>query len=230
MPATFIRSTFTAAAIATLLTAMLNPTGAEAAGVETFTITIENVSVDDTLKLPDGGATRAPIAPGAYTVYQGVSPIFTAGRKARPALERLAEDGAFEVLANQLGGTGGAFFPGQPFQVTAKPGDRLAFATMFVQSNDSFYGPKGDGLALFDAKGNPIKGDVTAMVALYDAGTEVDEAPGVGPSQAPRQPKADTGRSERHGVRPVHNSFTYPPPAQVIRVIVEPATTAATAS
>ena len=52
-----------------------------------------------------------------------------------------------------------------------------------------------DGLALYDMS-HPLDGDVTGRVMLYDAGTEVNEAPGRGPNQAPRQGGPDTGRKK----------------------------------
>ena len=76
--------------------------------------------------------------------------------------------------------------PGDAFEfvVHARPGERLSFATMFVASNDWFFAPGEKGIALFDEEGNPIRGDVTDQIRLWDAGTEVNEEPGVGPNQA----------------------------------------------
>ncbi|MBC7543696.1 MAG: spondin domain-containing protein [Candidatus Sericytochromatia bacterium] len=42
------------------------------------------------------------------------------------------------------------------FTVMAKPGARLSFATMFGQSNDRFYTPSPNGIALFGADGKPV--------------------------------------------------------------------------
>ena len=121
-------------------------------------------------------------------------------------LERIAEDGMPGDLVSMLSGvegiksveafntpTGasdaGPIAPGNSysFQVEAVPGDRLSFATMFIQSNDFFYAFAPEGLALFDDNDQPVRGDVTGQVMLYDAGTEVDQEPGVGLYQAPRQ-------------------------------------------
>jgi hypothetical protein len=188
----------------------------------TFTVTIESVSGGDTLKLPDGKATRAPIAPGVYAVFQGQSPIFTVGRNASLALERLAEDGETKNMEAALAGrlNSGLLIPDFGVEIIAQPGDKLSFATMFVQSNDSFYGPRNGGIDLFDRDGRPVSGDITARLVLYDAGTELDEQPGVGPNQSPRQKQRNTGPGESHGVRLVHNGFAYPPIASVIKVTV----------
>ena len=58
---------------------------------------------------------------------------------------------------------------------------------MYVQSNDLFLSPGDTGIALFADDGLPISGDITAQIGLWDAGTEVNEEPGVGANQAPRQ-------------------------------------------
>ncbi|HVU14628.1 MAG TPA: spondin domain-containing protein, partial [Phototrophicaceae bacterium] len=59
-----------------------------------------------------------------------------------------------------------AITPGQSydFVVKAQPGDSLTFATMYGQSNDSFLGPDEKGIALFDASGKAISGDVSSQV------------------------------------------------------------------
>jgi hypothetical protein len=84
--------------------------------------------------------------------------------------------------------------PGGAYEWTfhAMPGDNLSFATMLVQSNDWFFAPAEPGIPLYvgDSK---MTGDVTEYVALWDAGTEGDGAPGAGPYQAPRQPGPDSG-------------------------------------
>lgn len=116
-------------------------------------------------------------------------------------------------------------FPGSAytFTFTAVPGDHLSFATMLVQSNDLFFAPGENGIALFDDMGNPVHGDVTRTVWLWDAGTEVNEEPGVGENQAPRQADADTGEDEMGTVLrigEVMDSFDYPATAALIRVTI----------
>ena len=70
------------------------------------------------------------------------------------------------------------------------------FATMFVQSNDLFYAPSEDGIALWDDAGNRISGDVTDQIMLWDSGTEENQAIGMGADQAPRQSGANTGAAD----------------------------------
>ncbi len=193
-------------------------------------------------ELSDRTGITSPIAPGAYVVHTGSSVLFAAGSTDRgEGLEALAEDGDPSGLASAVSGRAdvmdsGTFttpegapgaapaFPGEAysFTVTAMPGDRLSLATMYVQSNDLFFAPAEAGLALFDSGGLPVSGDVTGMFLLWDAGTEVNEFPGVGPNQAPRQNAANTGMDEGGVVSQVNDGFAYPQVGEVIRVTLSP--------
>ena len=79
----------------------------------------------------------------------------------------------------------GAIGPGDAyeFSFSAAPGSKLSFATMFVPSNDFFYAPDENGIDLFDGSGNQMSGDITGMIQLWDAGTEINQEPGLGPDQ-----------------------------------------------
>jgi len=110
------------------------------------------------------------------------------------------------------------------FSFQAGKGHYLSFATMFVQSNDLFYAPKGSGLPLYNDSGNPLTGDVTNMLYLWDAGSEVNQEPGVGADQAPRQTEPDMGTEENGTVKmieEVNDGFTYPAKEEVISVMLE---------
>jgi hypothetical protein len=197
---------------------------ATADGATTFTIKITNVSQNDTLKVPGAAAVKAPIAPGVFLIDPARA-VFTSGKAASAELQALAEDGNFEPLQKALmakfGAHAGMFVPGLEFTVTAKPGDRLSFATMFVQSNDKFYAPAGGSFALFDANGKPVSGDLTASVRLFDAGTEADQQPGAGADQAPRQKAANQGADQNGVVTEADDGFAYPAVAEVIRLEVK---------
>ena len=123
----------------------------------------------------------------------------------------------------------GAMPPGTAyeFEVKATPDTPyLSFATMFVQSNDLFIGPGEVGIALFDMDGMAMEGmqDVTADLELWDAGTEFNEEPGVGPDQAPRQSGANTGRPEIGGtVRVVDDGYSYPDVSALVKVTIDKA-------
>lgn len=208
----------------------------------TFTIRIENVSTANTLMTSQGTKLAIPLSPGVWAVHAQDGPLFNEGRLDRgKGLEALAEDGNPALLAAALQGqpgivssglfntpagatAPGALGPGQAYEftVTAKPGMRLSLATMFVQSNDLFYAPGERGLPLFDVSGKPIQGDVTNRIQLWDAGTEKNQEPGLGPDQAPRQPGPNIGTSESNPVGPVNDGFTYPDVSAVIRVTIVP--------
>jgi len=201
--------------------------------VSEFTVTVEVLSDSDT-----------PIAPLAWAIHTGPNPFVTGdmGERLR-GLEALAEDGDPEKAAETLGmmdmvvahgvaatpvgqADPGPAFPGAAYSFTVKAheGERLSFATMYVQSNDLFYSPFGDGLPLF-ATGAPVAGDVTDRIVLYDAGTEVNEEPGMGPNQAPRQSGPNSGLHEMGMVAPVADTdmmYMYAGVNTVIRVTVEP--------
>lgn len=196
-----------------------------------FAVRIEGISGPDTLVLPDGSTTAAPISPGLLVIGRAANVIFKLGAPAGHAgLRELAEDGnpcpLIERLAREPGVQNAEFLvPNLHYQVFAKPGDRLHFAVMFVHSNDLFYAFGPADLKRFDTEHQPISGDMTRFVELWDAGTEANEAPGVGPSQAPRQAFPGAGTKTRDPVRPVsavQDRFCYPPTEQVIRVTITP--------
>lgn len=119
------------------------------------------------------------------------------------------------------------------FTIEALPGDMLSLAAMYVQSNDYFFGFDQAGIPLFDSNSNPVSGDISGQIILYDAGTEVDEEPGVGPTQKPRQaPDAEDVGEDEGGVVQIivgpgedggtDEGNTYPGAAQIIRVTITP--------
>ncbi len=213
-------------------------------GKTTFTVHIEDISTMNTLQTSEGGKP-VPLSPGVYAVYQGASPVFSMGERARGnGLEEIAEDGMPMKMAQALKSMGdveqsgvfntpagkgepGPLMPGDAYDFTieAGPGDRFTLVTMFVQSNDLFIAPDEQGIALFSADGQPVSGDVTAQLRIWDAGTEVNEEPGVGPNSKPKQAGPNTGPAEGASVRPISevgDGYTYPPAARVVRVTLTP--------
>src|SRR5581483_8378097 len=67
--------------------------------------------------------------------------------------------------------------PGKMYEFSVNAGrkQKLSFATMLAATNDLFFGPDGNGIALYDDHGDPISGDVTSQIHLWDAGTEINE-------------------------------------------------------
>ena len=193
-----------------------------------------------------------PLSPGVWAVHQeDAMPLFTSGKPDRGlGLEGIAEDGSPAELGENLSnaeGIGasavfntpvGADRPGPigpggryEFTVAAKPGYNLSLATMFVQSNDLIYTFEDNGLPLFKEDGNPMSGDVTEYVLLYDVGTETDQFPGAGLDQVIRQAGPDTGAEDNDnlvsrvtadGKTPAADGFVYPATNTVIKVTVTP--------
>jgi hypothetical protein len=111
------------------------------------------------------------------------------------------------------------------FSLTARPGDRLSLAMMVSQSNDGVLATGSDGISLFDATGRPVSGDVTSRLTFFDAGTEVNEDPGLGRLQGIRQGAPHAGDPERRPVRPMAEAEfgdRWPAVEKIIRVTITP--------
>jgi len=195
----------------------------------TFTIRIENASKGEVLKLSNGKTAPFVIAPVLWAVHTGnTNPLFLGGQPdAGKGLRTLAETGNPDPLTKWVGGrsgiiavgadatpvgdqAGGPLTPGKAYEftVTAEPGRVLSIAAMFGQSNDWFYS-NDRPIALF-VSGKPVSGDMSAQLALWDAGTEVDEEPGLGPNQGPRQKDPEAGVREHESIAHVTGKWTYP--------------------
>ena len=207
-----------------------------------FTVIVENVSTPGTLDT-DRANGVVPLSPPVWAVYDGENPAFVPGEHANEGTGIVAEDGFPTTLVETLASAenvaesgvapspGGAIEgpplgPGESveFGFSATPGDQFTMETMFVQSNDWFYG--FEGLSLFEGS-EPIAGDVTDAIAVYDAGTEVDTAPGTGPDQKPvRDPEAmDVGPKEDEPIQLAaerHPDFDVPNASEVIEVTITP--------
>ena len=215
----------------------------------TFVVRVENISKGEALSLSNGGTAPFVAAPVFWAVHTGAAnPIFTGGQpEPGNGLERLAETGNPEGLVKYLSATSGVvsvgaiarpvgatsdgpLTPGQAyeFEIAARPGQTLSLAWMFGQSNDLFYS-NDRPIALFTAEGRPVTGDMTPQVSLWDAGTEVNEEPGLGPDQAPRQKSEDAGTAERNAVVHVRDRWSYPKTGAVLRLAISPKTDALTA-
>jgi hypothetical protein len=58
---------------------------------------------------------------------------------------------------------------------------------------------------------------------MWDAGTEVNQEPGIGPDQGPRQKAPNTGKAENGMVRKIDDGKTYATATKVMRITVTPA-------
>ena len=205
-----------------------------------FTVRVENVSNADGQTASDGTRWPFALSPGMFVLNERKDVLFVEGKRASIGLESQAEDGnpqgliaaldrmhhaanlhgVFNTPAGAMGpgpiGPGGVY----EFSFNATPKMKLFLAFMFGQSNDLFYAPDGMGIPLFDGKGNPLTGDVTDKLILWDAGTEVNEEPGIGPNQAPRQKAANTGDPENGRVHRANDVRFYGRNTELFRVTV----------
>jgi len=175
------------------------------------------------------------LAPGLWWVHESGERLFVPGEPDPGlGLEALAEDGDPAALEASLAGAnigvfggvyGDSIMPLPPngafiLELEAAPGDRLSLVSMYAQSNDVFLATAPEGIALFDEDGELLERDISAELDLWDAGTELNEAPGAGSNQAPRQAGPDTGPDEGGVVRLVDDGFAYPAPSELVRIIV----------
>jgi hypothetical protein len=191
----------------------------------------------DYLNMNSGIAS--PLAPGVFAIHSSGMPIFTAGQAdLDEGLEALAEDGDPSGLISAImakadvkssgvfntpvgASAAGPLMPGNSyeFEFTASTGDYLSFSTMFVQSNDLFFAPADNGMALWN-NGNVVMGDVTSSIMLWDAGTEANEFPGTGVNQPIRQSGPNSGTDENGNVRLLDDGYTYLSTDETIRVTI----------
>jgi hypothetical protein len=151
-------------------------------------------------------------------------------------LEALAEDGnplallelelftSSAVFADQEGGGYEPLLPGSitTFEIEASQGEQLFFASMLAQTNDLFLSSPPQGIPLFNGS-TPVEGEIADALVLYDAGTEINQPPGLGPDQAPRQVAPNTGApDETPELREVDDGYSYPAPDAVLSVRVAP--------
>ncbi|MEM7152836.1 MAG: spondin domain-containing protein [Myxococcota bacterium] len=181
----------------------------------TFIVQVTNISLER-------GTLPTELSPLLWAVHGDTLALFEDGTPASDPLTALAEDGdagpldallagspAVEQHAVVTGAGGGGIVPGETLEFEITPTDTasvLSVATMLSETNDAFLGtgPVGDapnaGIPLF-ADGMPrdneaIENDLRAHLAVWDAGTEANEVPGVGLAQGARQAVAGQGAPE----------------------------------
>lgn len=233
------------AAVLTILTGALSATGAFAQMKDNtevrFTVRIENISSPDGQTASDGSKWPFALSPGLWVIHDREVRLFREGNQAINGLEAQAEDGnpgdlikaldsyhgggmRHGIFNTPVGASGPApIGPGNAyeFSFTAKPGMKLSLITMFGQSNDWFYAPVAQGVELFD-HGKAVSGDITREFMLFDAGTEMNEEPGIGPNQAPRQKAPNTGATENRKVKKAKMSPFFTKTTSLFRVTIMP--------
>ena len=207
-----------------------------------FIVRVENISNPEGMTASNGEKFPFALSPGMFVLSEKKAPLFTEGKAAANGLEMQAEDGdptglvkSLEAMnhASNLHGVfntpvgamgAGPIRPGDSFEytVTATPGMKLFSTMMFGQSNDWFYAPGPNGIALFDARGNPVNGDVTDQFYLWNAGTEKDEEIGIGPNQGPRQKATNSGVDEHGAVSRVNDPRWTARNTEFFRITITP--------
>ena len=199
-----------------------------------FNINLENISSEGDLVPSSGTPTNIMFAPGILIIHDGDFSLFESGSPAKYAgFEAMVEDGSNAGLVDDLAGEPGvieaisyaaldASYADSPMLPGTKatkssdavPGDFITVATMFGESNDVFVAALA--IPLFDADGVALETDATGDLTLWDAGTEVNEEPGLGENQAPRQAAPGSGVDEDANVEQITGTdaagFSYPEP------------------
>jgi len=208
-----------------------------------FTVRIENISTPDGQVAKDGTKWSFVLSPGPWVLHERDIRLFREGNPAVAGLEAEAETGNPTEIIQQLETRGhkghngemlhgvfntpvganapGPLVPGNAYEFTftAKSGMRLSLLTMFAQSNDWFYAPKRQGIDLFN-NGKPLNGDITNEFMLFDAGTEKDEEPGVGPNQGARQKDINAGEPENGKVHAAKDSSFFSRNGELFRITI----------
>jgi hypothetical protein len=208
-----------------------------------FTVRVENISNPEGMTASNGQKFAFALSPGMFVLSEKNAALFSEGKPARKnGLEMQAEDGDPSGLVSSLVAmhhgsnlhgvfntpvgamAAGPVRPGDAYEftVTAVPGMKLFMTQMFGQSNDWFYAPSVNGIALFDNKGNPLTGDITDQFYLWNAGTEKDEEIGIGPNQGPRQKGTNTGEDEHGVVHRVNDSRFTARNREFFRITITP--------
>jgi hypothetical protein len=202
-----------------------------------WTLTLTNVSAPGDLVTSAGPADVA-LAPGVFVVHDPAWALLSPGRSvAGGPLEALAEDGAPHSLLSLLEATEGVYEAGlfsdleeggyreaamppggaASIHVELSADQRLSVALMFGQSNDVLVA------ALSVA---PPAGGGELPLSLWDVGTELNQEPGAGADQAPRQAAANTGAEEEAGVYEISGEdaqgWSWPDPATFVRLEATP--------
>lgn len=206
-----------------------------------FEVTIENIATPSTLVASNGIPVPVVFSPFLAVIHDpSLMPIFLPGESASMELEKVAEDGDISTLSQSLSFTEGvrligiastpresespsALGPGDAYRLLLSVDSdraRLSLVSSFVQGNDLFVSAPAEGIALFDENGVALSGDITASLTLFDAGTEVNQEPGFGADQSPRQAEPNSGVEENGVVNPVDDGFFYPAVPAMLRVTV----------
>lgn len=79
----------------------------------------------------------------------------------------------------QNAGSSPVLNPGEStsFSFYAGKGQTISFAAMYGKSYDLFFAPANPGIKLYQDNGDPVTGNVSSQIRLWDNGTRVNQAP-----------------------------------------------------
>jgi hypothetical protein len=168
-----IRILVIAAAMIAALIAFVAPATAssghyESTAVETYRVTVENLTENQTL------------TPAVVAAHERGFRLFRNNRPASPGLQQLAENGGVPVLLDELNGSagvygavatdGGPIAPGASASTiitTVGSANRISVAAMLICTNDGFAGVRG-------VRVSQRRGEIARYGRAYDAGTEIN--------------------------------------------------------
>ena len=230
-----------------LCSALLLSCGSSSDSSTIFELIIENTSSTNSLIAQNGTPVPVFYSSAVGAIHTGETPVLY--RNGVPAgtlgLEELAEDGDPGVLAESLtmtdgvslvflgsvpiqeGASASLLAPGQSYSIllnAESSQSRISFALSFLQGNDIFAATPEGGIPLFDETGNPVNADITSSMVLLDAGTESNEAPGLGQNQVIQQMMPGDGAQESGVVGPIADGFSYPSAPATLSVRIAPIT------
>lgn len=161
------------------------------------------------------GTVAGALSPVLWALHDDTVSLFDAGGAAADVvgLEELAEDGdpaPWLAAIDGAAGIGTAAITDAPLpfgesvvlSVTPDETNRfISLATMVGTSNDAFVATFPSGIALIDENGDHrmnamIEADFLRLLAVWDAGTEANEVPGVGPNTGAQQLVPDVGAAD----------------------------------
>lgn len=168
-----------------------------------FELTLENLE----------GTFVSPVTPVFHVAHDGSYELFRDGQPVLGnGLEALAEDGdGSQLQANARNTSGvaasgiagsGPIMPGSSVQFTVRPSagaTHLTIASMIGRTNDAFIAARN--VSLVDGRGRvlsaaALEAALNGALGVYDAGTEANQAPGVGENIAPLQAAPNTGPAD----------------------------------
>jgi hypothetical protein len=170
---------------------------AEKVAEDTVRLTVSNVSGDK-------GAFLTNLSPVFWASHSEAWTLFTEKISASAGLARMVEDGILTDLQTEHATAAGVGIasaeadkagPGESytFDVTASiQNPLLTFAIGLSECNDAFVALPPSGIGLFDDTGLlrsavEIADEINRRLIVWDAGSERNEPPGVGPNQVSRQ-------------------------------------------